>query len=80
MRGLWHGSKVAMSLALKRKLCVLRRKKWCPGKRGKVCKRIWLRGKGEKGKGSLSVSSGSLTETLSNVRTICQKRENMEDG
>ncbi|CAL2257521.1 unnamed protein product [Prunus armeniaca] len=79
MRGLWHESKDAMSLALKRKLCVLGRKKWCPGKRGKVCKRIWLRGKGEKGKGSLSVSSGSLIVTLSNVRAICQKRENGEE-
>ena len=36
MRRSWHGSKVGMSLALKRKLCVLGRKKGCPGKGGKV--------------------------------------------
>ncbi|CAL2270349.1 unnamed protein product [Prunus armeniaca] len=80
MRRSWHGSKIDMSLALKRKLCVLGRKEGCQGKKEKVCKKIWLRKEREKGMGGLSVSSGSLTETLSSVRTICQKRENGEEG
>ncbi|PQP91700.1 hypothetical protein Pyn_39767 [Prunus yedoensis var. nudiflora] len=30
--------------------------------------------------GCLKYSSGSLTEVMSNVRTICQKRENGREG
>ncbi|CAL2271094.1 unnamed protein product [Prunus armeniaca] len=56
------------------------RKKRCQSKKGKACKMVWLREKGEKGRGGLSVSSGNLTVTLSNVRAICQKRENREEG
>ncbi|PQQ00705.1 hypothetical protein Pyn_27415 [Prunus yedoensis var. nudiflora] len=56
MRNLWHGSKIDMSLAPKRKICVLGEKR------------------------SVKCSSGSLTEVLSNVRTVCQKRENGREG
>ncbi|PQQ01522.1 hypothetical protein Pyn_02122 [Prunus yedoensis var. nudiflora] len=65
MRSLWHGSKIDMSLAPKRKLSVL------GGKRGIKMESL-QRGLAEKGgrerDGGLSAISGSLTMTLSNVR------------
>ncbi|PQQ01751.1 hypothetical protein Pyn_17777 [Prunus yedoensis var. nudiflora] len=77
MRSLWHGSKIDMSLALKRKLSVPR-EIWVSRKG--ILKRGLVGKEGKERDGCLKCSSGSLTEVLSNVRTICQKRENGREG
>ncbi|PQQ10029.1 hypothetical protein Pyn_06460 [Prunus yedoensis var. nudiflora] len=64
MRSLWHGSKIDMSLAPKRKLSVLGGKRVIKVGDGEV----WLGKEEKEGKDGLGTISGSSTVTLSNVR------------